>query len=104
MTKPVDYDAVAGEYGRRYERHSYAGVERTVLKFATAAPAAALLEVGCGTGHWLALLQRWLATAGTDRSWGMLERARQAAPDARLVQARAERLPWRAASFDRVVA
>jgi SAM-dependent methyltransferase len=32
----------------------------------------------------------------------MLERARVAAPEARLVRARAEELPWRDASFDRI--
>ena len=101
--KRVDYDAVSSEYGRRYDRHRYAGVERAVLDFATSAPTAAVLEVGCGTGHWLALLQPHVATAGVDLSRGMLEHARQAVPGARLVQARAEHLPWRAGSFDRVL-
>ena len=105
MGSPADYDSVAGAYDRRYERNDYAGVERAVLAFAAGLPATAgVLEVGCGTGHWLAALAGGAAlVAGVDPSRGMLERARRAAPDALLVRARAEALPWRSASVDRVV-
>jgi SAM-dependent methyltransferase len=65
-----------------------------------------VLEVGCGTGHWLAFCAAaWPGRgmlAGIDPSAPMLHRARGAAPTARLVEARAEDLPWRDASLDRI--
>lgn len=110
MADRVDYDAIAGAYDRRYGVHEYGGVERAVMEFAgDRSPAGrasevAVLEVGCGTGHWLALLEgAGHPCAGVDPSRGMLARARTAAPAALLAQARAESLPWRAASFDRVL-
>lgn len=104
MARRVDYDSVAGTYERRYDQHDYAGVQHTVLAFAAGEATAAVLEVGCGTGHWLATLgDRAAVIAGVDPSWGMLQRARLAAPGALLARGRAEALPWRAASFDRVV-
>lgn len=118
--RATDYDAVAERYDVRYGRYSYAGVRDTVLSFL--GDATAVLEVGCGTGHWLAEIgtrlkpspfedcaddgnakasaRQWLA--GIDPSTQMLDRARRAAPAAQLVRARAEALPWRDQAFDRV--
>jgi ubiquinone/menaquinone biosynthesis C-methylase UbiE len=104
MVKRVDYDAVASRYDARYEQQDFTGVQRAVVAFA-AAPSAAVLEVGCGTGHWLAtLLGFQVATVvGVDSSFRMLERACATAPRALLARASAEALPWRDASFDRVL-
>jgi len=117
----TDYDSVADRYDVRYGRYGYSGVRDTVLSFL--GEATAVLEVGCGTGHWLAEIgtrlkpspyedradagsakgsaeRQWLA--GIDPSTQMLDRARRAAPAAQLVRARAEALPWRDQAFDRV--
>jgi SAM-dependent methyltransferase len=59
-----------------------------------------VLEIGCGTGHWLALLGG--RAAGIDPSGRMIARAKAAAPAATLVRAAAERLPWKTGTFDRV--
>jgi ubiquinone/menaquinone biosynthesis C-methylase UbiE len=102
----VDYDTVAAAYSRRYEQHAYAGVRDTLTGFVGANTPALprVLEVGCGTGHWLQELgNRGITAAGADVSAAMLQEARVAAPGAWLVRARAETLPWRAASFDRLV-
>ncbi|HKG94635.1 MAG TPA: methyltransferase domain-containing protein [Gemmatimonadaceae bacterium] len=100
----MDYDAVAPDYGRRYQGQRFADVERAARAFAAGPAPPDLLEVGCGTGHWLSALADVVAVAaGVDPSWGMLERARAAAPAALLCRARAEALPWRAASVDRVL-
>ena len=98
----TDYDSVAERYDVRYGRYSYSGVRDTVLSFL--GDATAVLEVGCGTGHWLASVDnsRPRRLAGIDPSAAMLDRARRAAPAAQLVRARAEALPWRDQSFDRV--
>ena len=98
----VDYDRVAPRYDRRYQRNSYAGVEVALDAFTGAAPLA-VLEVGCGTGRWLArLAARGHSVTGVDASREMLARATEAASDALLAHAHAESLPWPDARFDRV--
>ena len=102
--RPVDYDAVAAEFDRRYARNQYEGTQSTLAQF-LGGGRPATLEVGCGTGHWLALIAPRLdTTAGMDFSWKMLERAQLAAPGALLARATAERIPFATGSFDRVFA
>ena len=50
----------------------------------------------------MAVAKSVMPAAGIDPSAAMLERARIAAPSARLVRARAEDLPWRDGAFDRI--
>jgi ubiquinone/menaquinone biosynthesis C-methylase UbiE len=106
----TDYDSVAERFDKRYSLYAYDGVRGAVLNFLGPAPVATL-EVGCGTGHWLAKVEedrRAKASAerpilvGIEPSAPMLARARGVAPGARLVRARAEELPWRDATFDRI--
>jgi ubiquinone/menaquinone biosynthesis C-methylase UbiE len=115
----TDYDRIAGRFDTRYSLYAYDGVRETLLNF-LGPQRSATLEVGCGTGHWLAALEarpqpslhdenggakvsaERQPLAGVDPSAPMLDRARSAAPDAYLVRARAEDLPWRDATFDRV--
>jgi len=103
MTQPVDYGLVAPAYDRRYERNRYDGVEAALRRFIGDAGCVDAAEVGCGTGHWLAALQGRVRTAaGLDLSAAMLQRARLAAPSARVARGRAEQLPWAAERFDRL--
>jgi SAM-dependent methyltransferase len=96
----TDYSGVADRFDRRYGLLRYDGVHETLRSFLDPAVTAAL-EVGCGTGHWLqAASGRAAFLAGVDPSAAMLARAGKGAYA--LVQARAEALPWRDASFDRV--
>jgi len=100
--RSVDYDAIAARFDQRYRKNNYAGVEVVLDAFTGAAPLA-VLEVGCGTGHWLARLAgRGHRVAGVDASREMLARASEAAPGAALAHGRAESLPWENARFDRV--
>lgn len=104
MERSVDYDRVAPAYDRRYELSQYSGIERSLLEFAGEQRPLRVLEVGCGTGHWLHCLHsHGYQVAGLDASQGMLEAARKRLPAAPLVRGVAERLPWRDASFDRVI-
>ncbi|HEY7140194.1 MAG TPA: class I SAM-dependent methyltransferase [Methylomirabilota bacterium] len=60
-----------------------------------------VLDLGCGTGRNLPLLPA--GSVGIDPALDPLHRARRRAPAARLVQARAEALPFRDATFDTIV-
>jgi ubiquinone/menaquinone biosynthesis C-methylase UbiE len=100
--KRVDYDDVAPDYDQRYARNRYEGTASALQEFiGTSLPAT--LEVGCGTGHWLASLAgQARPVVGIDFSWGMLQRAQSAAPFALLARATAEHLPIAAEAFDRI--
>jgi len=98
----VDYDRIADRYDRRYELYAYGGVLETLQNFLTPRVAVAA-EVGCGTGHWLRALEGHASRImGLEPSAGMLQRARANALGAHLVRGRAEALPWRDASIDRI--
>jgi len=104
----ANYDSIASRYDRRYDLYEYAGVKDTLATFLGNA-AASVLEVGCGTGHWLNVVTERSAPAfverfvvGVEPSSEMLARARDAAPSAVLIRATAEALPWRDATFDRI--
>jgi ubiquinone/menaquinone biosynthesis C-methylase UbiE len=103
MTK-VDYDQIASRYNRRYEVHDYPGIRATLRDIATSIPQPHVLEVGCGTGEWLAELASigCDVVAGIDPSENMLELARtKVRGDLR--QGTAESLPWPNDSFDLVL-
>jgi SAM-dependent methyltransferase len=103
-SRVTNYDEVAGGYERRYALYGYDGVRDTLLSFLGSAGSPAVLEAGCGTGHWLRVMaDRAHLVAGVDLSTRMLARARVAAPGARLVRGRSEQAPWLDASFDRIV-
>lgn len=89
-------------YDRRYERNPYAGVEEALREFVSNQPGLDILEVGCGTGHWLEALQApGKHLTGLDSSAGMLAQAQKRVPKAALIRGTAERLPLPANSFDR---
>jgi ubiquinone/menaquinone biosynthesis C-methylase UbiE len=98
----ADYDSIADRFDRRYSLYKYDGVRDALVNFLTPMVPSAL-EVGCGTGHWLReMAGHATLLAGVEPSGPMLDRARAAAPQAHRVRARAEELPWRDASFDRI--
>jgi ubiquinone/menaquinone biosynthesis C-methylase UbiE len=100
-TKSVDYDRIAANYDRRYRESRYDDVEKELRAWLQSVPRRRVLEVGCGTGHWLqAFRAAGQLVLGLDLSPAMLERARSAAPDSPLVNGNALRLPFADASFD----
>jgi SAM-dependent methyltransferase len=104
MSQPVDYDRVAATYDSRYERNTYTGVEQALASFVEGGSAARhrVLEVGCGTGHWVRRLRQSRHIAfGVDPSAGMLQVARDSLPG-RVIRGRAEALPCARASCDRL--
>ena len=104
MQDSTDYDEIAPTYDRRYVENDYGEIDHTLLDFVTPPAERRVLEVGCGTGHWLALLDEWgCRAAGLDPSAAMLRCASNRPIQAMLVQGRAEHLPFPPASFDRIV-
>ncbi len=103
--EPVDYDAIAATYNRRYEANPMQPVADTLNELAGSLAAQNVLEAGCGTGRWLAdLAAPGRALYGLDASRGMLHGAAQRGGRLNLVHGRAESLPFRTASFDFVYA
>jgi ubiquinone/menaquinone biosynthesis C-methylase UbiE len=94
----VEYDRVAPDYDRRYEAGGLPAVERALRRATLEARAQRVLEVGCGTGHWLSAFGVALAY-GADRSLGMLARAAAKRHAPGLVAADAQALPFREACF-----
>jgi ubiquinone/menaquinone biosynthesis C-methylase UbiE len=103
MARSVDYDDIATTYDRRYQHNDYSGVEEALIAFIGEHFDQRVLEVGCGTGHWLRLFgSSGTRVTGLDASAQMLAYAKTQAAKAALVQGSAERLPWTSESFDRV--
>jgi ubiquinone/menaquinone biosynthesis C-methylase UbiE len=103
MGKSVNYDIIATAYDRRYKENDYSGVERALLSFIGGDQSVQILEVGCGTGHWLALLaSQGYRVAGLDASRSMVDQAKIKIPRPALMRGHAEALPLKTASFDRI--
>ncbi|PSL39260.1 methyltransferase family protein [Labedella gwakjiensis] len=80
-------------------------VHLRLVESANIEPGARVLDVGCGTGEFLAVLaSRGALVAGIDAASGMVERSRLAVPGADIRQASWERIPWPDATFDVVTA
>lgn len=104
----VNYDNIAPRFEQRYLAHDYSGVRQALRAFVATSTSEAsprVLDVGCGTGHWLRTLRESTPsrTVGLDLSDAMLRVAHAALADAPLVRARGESLPMARGSFDAVV-
>jgi len=100
----VDYDRLAATYDRRFSQGAPRGGAIALQALAQQLDARRILEVGCGTGHWLAGLggPPSRSLCGLDLSAGMLAQARGREPSLCLVRGRASQLPFPPASFDLV--
>jgi SAM-dependent methyltransferase len=92
--KPVNYNEVAAVYDQRYKRGEPAGIAEYLQALAGKVKARRVLEVGCGTGQWLALMQDCEGRYGLDYSGGMLAKARRKDGSLRLIQGTAMHLPF----------
>jgi ubiquinone/menaquinone biosynthesis C-methylase UbiE len=98
----VDYDEVAPTYNRRYADGDLGDVARHLLALVSELGAERVLEVGCGTGHWLRYLSSLVPRCcGLDLSRGMLAQAEPSEGLCR-TQGRGGRLPFADATFDLV--
>jgi len=100
--KRVDYNQVAADYDDRYRAGGPAGVSKTLQELAHRVRARRVLEVGCGTGHWLASMQNCDVRCGLDCSPRMLEKARTREGTLALTRGSAWYLPFHKEVFDLV--
>lgn len=101
MSNRVDYDLLASGYDKRYKDGFLSGPGRALIEQAKKGNARRILEVGCGTGHWL----RELSTEdrsmiGLDYSSGMLARAVTKQVPGSFVQGVARQLPFKVGTID----
>lgn len=98
----VDYDALAPTYNQRFaDDKDRPATARALLELAGNFNAQRILEVGCGTGRWLAELHAVADRCyGLDPSRGMLAQARNRAAPIHLTRGRGERLPFPDGTFD----
>jgi ubiquinone/menaquinone biosynthesis C-methylase UbiE len=94
----IEYDQIAEAYARH--RGIHPGVLAALC--AAAAPDSRVLEVGCGTGNYIAALQAEVGCRcwGVDPSAEMLAQARALETPVRWIQGRGEQLDLDPASFD----
>lgn len=103
----VNYDNIANQYDCRYEVGDWTGVERQLREFVAGTDddivPEKILEVGCGTGHWLLQLEnQGYRITGLDPARAVLDVAKKKVPQAILIQGKAEAMPWNKQTFDRV--
>ena len=105
MSRPrVDYDRLAPHYDERYAAGAPSGISKTLQSLVSSLAAETVLEVGCGTGHWLSELQAGVPCLyGLDPASGMLQKARARAGRFQLIRGRGEHLPFRSQSLDLVL-
>lgn len=96
----VDYDSLAPTYNRRFSKPD-GGVGAALLALVQKVQPECLLEVGCGTGHWLAQIGTLVPMCcGLDLSAGMLHQAQRQGAALRLTRGRATCLPFADGLFD----
>jgi ubiquinone/menaquinone biosynthesis C-methylase UbiE len=101
MKTTTDYDELAGTYNHRYAANPMEGVGRALRALLIKIRPKRVLEVGCGTGHWLAEIHSLgIHTFGLDRNLSMLRQAQKESLPAGLVQGDALKLPYANSSLD----
>jgi SAM-dependent methyltransferase len=100
--KRVSYDQVSAVYDQRYRSGGPVGIAESLRELACKVKAHRVLEVGCGTGHWLALMQNREIRCGLDYSARMLDKARRRDEFLRLIRGTATQLPFSQDVFDLV--
>jgi len=101
----VNYDQIASQYNQRYRDNPLGGIEKALVRLIRGSNAQSIIEIGCGTGRWLAGLAKHFPQAhiyGLDSSCGMLTEAQRRPESPELIRGKASHLPLKAGSFDLV--
>jgi ubiquinone/menaquinone biosynthesis C-methylase UbiE len=95
------YNSISDTYNQRYEINPLNGVAEALRGLVRSINARQVLEVGCGTGHWIkALSPHVKRIVGLDASSGMLRRALPVPGGIDLVCGSADSLPLAGKAFD----
>lgn len=99
--KSPNYDQIAADFNRRYQQNHRQGTLNALRRILSEESPEKVLEVGCGTCHWLALLSEvgQHQLVGVDKSHNMLRQAERAYP-LLLCQGAAENVPLKNYTFD----
>lgn len=98
------YNDLAARYDERYAAEQMAAAQIALVKAVVQLNPQRMLEVGCGTGHWLAVLADYIPQRfGMDLAMPMLAHAGENDPDAFLLCGDATQLPVKIASLDLVL-
>lgn len=99
----IDYDRIASKYDQRFTAGTPSGEGQALRNLAREVKTSRVLEVGCGTGHWLQeMASGGPALFGLDLSTGMLHQAKVKKTPVDLIQGYARQLPFQDNSFDLV--
>ena len=97
----INYDEVADVYEHRYKKSYKAmGIPRKLRNIEQKNSLKTILEVGCGTGHWLSTFEYDTHVIGIDASYGMLSKANTPESSYHLIQGRSDHLPIKKKSID----
>lgn len=106
ISRAVNYDQIAPTYNHRFDGEDRKPIAIALVDLVKQIQAGTILEVGCGTGFWLAGLDEALVDQadtklfGLDLSRGMLHQASARKRSYRLIHGQAEALPFKEANFD----
>lgn len=84
----INYDDISEGYNLRHQRsYQTDSLFKKLHDIAESNKSKRILELGCGTGHWLKSFPNDTTTIGLDASFGMLKQARSEKHQYALVQA-----------------
>ncbi len=97
----VDYEKIAPDYNLRYQQEQRQGTLSALRRILSDITPANVLELGCGTCHWLERLSEanQNVLVGIDKAHGMLKQTTKP-QNLLLCQGTAENIPLRPNSFD----
>jgi ubiquinone/menaquinone biosynthesis C-methylase UbiE len=102
----VNYEQIANKYNLRFEGEKENNISQKLISVIEKTQSRIILEVGCGTGHWLEAINAHPKPGkqllGLDLSRGMLSQAHNSGKKLLLVQGKAKQLPFSEQSIDMV--
>lgn len=105
MNERVNYNKTSPVYNTRYQCNKMEGIEGFIEKLVVDQHPQNILEIGCGTAHWLnTIANKYKCNLfGADYSIGMLNVAHSSSPKLNLVNADANVLPIKESTIDLII-
>lgn len=96
------YNEIGSKYDDRYTQHSMGEIGHYISEHVKKNHFESILELGCGTGHWLQFIDNVNTIYGADLSLQMLKTSQSKNKSAKLICCNADTLPLKSNSFDLV--